>query len=357
MGVMDATIGDVTPKSAPCLCCSTCVSIISFIIIMMFGPGSVKQVNQYRIGLAKDTITGVVDLETVYTPGRYWLGFWKDYVEFATTLSTIEFSDDRVEEGVQQLSVLRSRDQEGKQIFLDLSIQYRVFPDKAGQIYKEMTLLYEDVYISSLRDALSKAGNLFTIAESWENYQSVVDIMKKACVDVLQPLHAECWGLQLWGVRLEQRYEDALIRTQVRKQAQRTEQAIKVHAEVRAKTQVLLAEFAKNVSIIASTGAAEKFKLERTAQANAEQALIKVQADAIQIVKDIVRLNKTNVSMSDSELVQYQKLVMLDNLKATNFVVKTGSLDLDPMNVRAARLVVSGGESAAVFEASGSSEL
>eukprot|EP00913_Durusdinium_trenchii_P001960 g1813.t1 len=99
----------------------------------------------------------------------------------------IEFSEEKPEDGVQHLSVLRGRDKDGKRIYLDVSVQYRLSKDKVGQIYKEklscscanegvgvlqlrMLTFYEDIYISELRDALSKACNYFAIADAWESY-------------------------------------------------------------------------------------------------------------------------------------------------------------------------------------------
>lgn len=50
-------------------------------------------------------------------------------------------------------------------------------------LYSKLQLNYESVYISALRDALSKVGNKFAIARVWENYSEINDMMKAACKD------------------------------------------------------------------------------------------------------------------------------------------------------------------------------
>ncbi|CAE8642777.1 unnamed protein product, partial [Polarella glacialis] len=294
---------------------------------------AVQEPGGYRCGSGGDPLcirwTGSIvawsrpcGLWRVYTPGRYTIGFYKEFIVFPTTLNTILFSDERPEAGVQQLSVLRSRDRDGKQIRLDISVQYRLNPDQVGQIYREYTVLYEDIYISELRGALQKATNNFAIAEAWESYAEVQKMLKKACTDVLLPRHAECWGLQLWGVRLEDRYEQALIRTQIRKQAQRTEEARKIAATARAKTEVILADYQKNVTIIEAGGNAQKVIIEYGAISKAKANLIAAQGAAMGLVQDIVRLNSSAPGMmTDAQSINYQRFIALDRLKTADLVV------------------------------------
>jgi len=340
---MDLTFNDVGKKvfsNSQRTCYIGCFSVVGLILFILFIPCTITQLGQKKLALAKNTVTGVVDLHQTFVPGRYWIGFWRTFLEFPSTLNTIEFSDEVPETGVEMLGVLRSRDQDGKRIFLDLSLQYRLKPSQLGMLYSKLQLNYESVYISALRDALSKVGNKFAIARVWENYSEINDMMKAACKETLADMHAECWDLQLWRVRLEERYEDALVRTQVRKQAQKTEEARKMHSAVRAKTQVVLAEYRKNITVIESTGIAQKYQLERAAAATAEANIIQLEADVLKIIKDEVKVNKTNLTMNESQLVTYQKLMMLQSQKEANFVYS--GLPVEPVNVQAAR-AMSGG--------------
>jgi len=342
--VNQITVRDVAqsmgPGKAVCTCCCSC---LGFILIMMFFPATVHQLGQKQYGLARNKVTGVVDLETVYVPGRYWLGFWKEFIEFPSTLNTIEFSDEAPEENVQHLNILVSRDQDGKRIYLDVSLQYLLKRDEIGQLYKDMMTYYEDVYVSVLRDALTKAGNDFAIDQAWANYSTVNDLMKKACLVALDPLHAICWDLQLWRIRLDSRYEAALIRTQVRKQAQRTEEARKTHAIVRAQTQVFLANYTKNVTIILAGGEADKYKLEQAAKANAEALTISANAEMLQTIMDGLVVNKTSQKLNKSQAVEYQKVFMLQSQPQAHVVYHSEGGEMDAKDALAATQAAGGG--------------
>jgi len=338
---MDMRFEDLNEKakSGPGCCGGACCCFLSLLFIL-FVPASIKQLGQKRYGLTKNNMSGVVDLEVVYGPGRYWLGFWRGFIEFPSTLNTIEFSDEQPEEGVLQQGVLESRDQDGKRVYLDVSLQYRLIPENVGQMYRDHPQNYEDVMISGLRDRLSKVGNQFAINKVWENYGEATRLMKEACISTLRDLSAECWDLQLWRVRLEDAYEGALINTQVQKQAQETARAVREHSVVRAETQVVLAAYRRNVTVIKSQGQARKFELERSARAEAEAATIRIKGDALEAVRDIVVLNRSSTitQMDDKQIVQYQKLLMLQGATESHFLLSNSAYD--PVNMQAARAMV-----------------
>lgn len=294
-------------------------------------------------------------MDNVYKPGRYYYGFWMEMIHFPKTLNTIEFSEEPPESGVQHLSVLRSRDRDGKRIFLDVSVQYRLHENKIGKLYSEMLIFYEDVYITQLRDALAKACNQYAIADAWLDYEGVTAIMHDACVKALDKYHAECWGLQLWGIRLESRYEKALIRTQVRKQAQKSEVQRKAHMILRAETAVLLADYKKNKTILEAQGEADRFLIKEEAMAAAEQNKIDAQAKVVKMVQNLVALPKRNLTLNQAQLMKYQKLLMIQQQAESNFLVHSEDDLLDPINAQAFKELAQGSLSGAL-PTSGNSE-
>mmetsp|Transcript_39638 Transcript_39638/g.91586 ORF Transcript_39638/g.91586 Transcript_39638/m.91586 type:complete len:336 (+) Transcript_39638:69-1076(+) len=325
-GPMELTFGDIMPEKGEKKCCCCCCSCVSFVICILILV-SFQQVDRLHAGLLRNSLTGEVNLERTYAQGRYFVGFWNEFLQFPTTLNTIEFADEAVEEGVQQLGKLRSRDKDGKQIWLDVSVQYRIFPDELPRIYREMTKVYEDVYISELRGALQQITNKFAIDQAWKDYPGVQREMHEVCKTVLLGRHAECWGLQLWGIRLQVEYENQLIRTQVRKQAEETARARQEQLEYREKTQVILAEYVANVTVISQKGVADKNRIERDAESAAQSALVSAQGEVLELVKDVVKLNASDYQperfMSPAELVQYQRILMLKEKTDANFAVKT----------------------------------
>eukprot|EP00439_Symbiodinium_sp_Y106_P069034 s955_g11.t2 len=307
MGVMDLTAGDLVPEKGEKKCCCCCCGCFGFIVFILFIT-SFQQVNRLHAGLLRNSLTG------------YFVGFWNEFLHFPTTLNTIEFADEAVEEGVQQLGKLRSRDKDGKQIWLDVSVQYRIYPEELPQIYREMTKVYEDVYISELRGPLQQVTNEFAIDQAWRDYPSVQKKMHDVCKAVLLQRHAECWGLQLWGIRLQvdswpvpdvipNRLRLLISRrillsfVKLPKQAEETARATQLQTE----------------TIINQKGVADKNRIERDSVSAAQSALVTAQGEVLKIVQDEVKLNATEWMperiMTPEQLVQYQRILMLKNKK------------------------------------------
>lgn len=321
--LMDKQVKDCVPETAQGWCGCICCSITMFVLAILFFPAFVKQLGQHKIGLAKDSITGVIDLETVYTPGRYWLGFWKNFVEFPSTLQTIQFSSESPEEGVQDLGNLEARDMQGEPLRLDITIQYRLHSDKVGQIYREFTTLFEDVYISELRQALSQVFGDIQIREAWEDYPAVRQRLHDACRAALTPRHADCWGFQLWGVSTSNLYESRMITTQVQKQAQRTEAERLVHRKYRAETMTLMGSYDVRITEIRAAGRAEVIDIEGESRARAEQRVVEAQSQMLERVRDLVVLQMpdgSNVSMNEQQQMTYQQQVMLQRHSSASYM-------------------------------------
>jgi hypothetical protein len=311
------------------------------ILFIVFVPCTVVPLQELHLGLAKNKVTGVVDLNTTHTPGRYWIGVWREFISVPSYLCTIEFSDEAPEEGVQPLSRLRARDMEGKLMFLDVSVQYRLIPEEMGQLYREMTVLYEDVYISELRDRLSKACNRFRALEIWQNYEEVNERMFQECIDVLKPRHAVCWGLQIWGIELNKRYEDQLIRTQVRKQAQRTELARLDASKVRATTAVLIAGYNRKIAEIDAGGWKQSYNITRRAQNLAAANLTMAEADVLDFFREeVVTLDAA--PMTPAQLKRYRMATMIHHHDQAHLVYHATATDptMKAANVAASQTIM-----------------
>lgn len=326
--VLDMKVAACMPETCQGACSCAFGGVVAFILSILFAPAFVKQMGQHQVGLAKNTMSGVVDLDRVYTPGRYWLGFWREFVEFPTTLQTIQFSDETPEGGVQPLRRLEARDRSGERVFLDLTIQYRLNPEDVGQIYREFTTLYEDVFISELRDALSVEVGQFNIRESWEDYPRINQLLKDACIQRLRTRNARCWGLQLWGVQASDRYESQLINTQVQKQRQATESERLVHRKYRSETVTITGEYDVGITRIRASGSARVINIEGEARAQAESNLVEAQSNIVKMVRDTVILplqGGGNITMNAEQMMTYQRQVMLQSkpLAAYLYTFKT----------------------------------
>jgi len=326
--LLDYEVEDLIPDD-PCLKhLAGCGLLVFFILIILFFPCTVTQIGQYKVGLLRNKISGVVVLDKVYTPGRYWIGFWKDFIEFPTTLSTIEFSEDEPEETVQHLSALRARDRDGKHVVLDLTIQYLLKPDEVGELYREVLDIYEDLYISLLRDVFNKALNELSVSQVWED-GGLRQSFHEKCKQTLATYHATCWGVQLQGVRLDPKYEAALTKTQVKKQMKIVEDYRKQAVSVRWDTKVLLAAFTRNITLLQANGDAKVYQLNREAIAIAEANLVSAQAKSLTVIKSTVVAEATAahgaLALTSLNLVEYQKNVVMHMKTEAHFIKGGGA--------------------------------
>lgn len=325
----------VDPALLKCGVC--CGSFVVFMLILLISL-SVKQVERLNVGLLKNGVSGEVDFSRSYTGGRYMVGFWYDFVQVPLTLNTIEFSDETPEEGVQNLDRIKARDKDGKLIYIDIAIQYRIKPDKFPQIYKQYQTLFEDIYINDLRSGMQKAANLFGASEAWENYAYVSKLLKAECDLVLSDKFAECWDLQFLGARLMEKYETQLVRTQVQKQRNLKEYNRQLHKDFRARTEVLIAAYDRDLTVIQATADSRRVNIERLAKSVAEEDLVKAQGDVLNLVRDTCYLpanasRNENVRMNDREIIQYQRILMLQGLKQANLALTSKGGDMKKLSV------------------------
>jgi len=350
---MEWKVKDVVPDNPATLCCCGCCSIVFLVLIILFFPCTVTQLGQFKYGLVKNKFTGEVALDQTFEPGRYWIGFWKEFIEFPSVLNTIEFSTESPEQDVQHLGPMKlaaGRDvddasvTQGKLFCMEVSIQYRLQPDKLGQLYEEYKLNYEDRYVAGLEERFRSVMNGFPVKSIWTEYRTVSDALFDSCKDVLAASHATCWGLQLWRVWPDVTgqscdsnggYTKLLIAEQVNKQRQETAEARNNHTTTRADTQVILANYTKDITVIQGQATAIRIDIEREAIAKAEGALVEAQAQVLKIIKDTVSLARItdgsyvqsgNASsyLTDKQLVIYKKYVMLQDQAQSHVVANLG---------------------------------
>lgn len=288
-----------------------CGGILSLVLIILMGT-SAKLLGPYDYGLKQNGITGKVALDDgVYEPGVYFIGFWNHFVTFPKTIQTIQYSFEKPEMGVQHLNPLHLRSKDKQTLYLEVSVQYQRI--KAGLIPlfgKAMTpLLQENVFVSNLRAELTKVMSSHNAADCWIKRDELIGEFFEACKTVLYRDQAVCWGLQFYRSHMGDKYEGELIRTQVQKQQKLIEEARKRATEVRSKTQVVLADYQSNITVLKAEAAAERYNIEVAAKTAAESSRIQAEAEALSDVKNL--LNISGVPMSEVQLAEYQKNLML----------------------------------------------
>lgn len=242
-----------------------------------------------------------VDTDTVYDPGRHFIGPWNSFVLFPSSVRSIEFSNEvKLESLGMRYPALHTRTKEGLALHLQVSLQYRLIKDHIGDLYKEFNKDFEKFFLCQIRDTLIKAAADYEGPQLWINRRAVSARMYEMVNEVLGQTYAECWGLQLMVIELPKEFEDSIVATQVVQQNVSTMENEQIATQIRAETDVIRSLFAKKVKVVEAAGHKNYTLATKTARAHARSRTLETEAEVMSKVKE--RLN-----LRPKDLVEYQE--------------------------------------------------
>lgn len=239
-------------------------------------------------------------------------------------METIDFSNEPVEEDAKDMQPLACRDRDGKQIFLDVSVQYQLLPERLPQLYRDYKLVYEAFIVADLRAELLLAGNSFRAEEFWNALPKIIKIFTERCDAVMERRHVKCWGLQLWGMRLAPRFEAKVVLTQVMKQRADTAKVNLNAVAVRSQTKVVVSELRKGVTITLARGDVEVYRNVEYAKNVALVRHITNQALILDSVKSTFKACRGCSGITGQQMVVYQWRILLGILSGSGNSSATG---------------------------------
>jgi len=269
----------------------------------VFGTLSLAAVPPLSYGIKYNRFTKVAITDVVHDCGRYAIGPWNTFLLFPASVQTIEFtSDDRLLQSGQRYEPLNSRTKEGLALHMQISLQYQLNKESIGLLYKQFNQLYEQTFISTMRDILIKAASEFDAVQFWEERVSVGARMQSMVNSALSETYATCWGLQLMVIELPDLYEASIVRTQVQKQSIATRKNEQDATQIRAQTSVIQAEYDRRVKVTTAVGKANYTFVTKSAEASARQKTIDVEGQILHSIS-------SNLTLEPSQLVTYQKYI------------------------------------------------
>ena len=112
-------------NQAVCLiACGICWLLVALIVMLM----SIGTVEPIEYGIVYNAITKSVNADTVYPGGWYFIGPVMSFITFPSTLVNIDFS----EYPDAQSKPLVVKDNDGQEIRLSFSVQYRLQQENVG---------------------------------------------------------------------------------------------------------------------------------------------------------------------------------------------------------------------------------
>jgi len=73
-------------------CCLICIGVVGLILTIIFAT-MWHSVEPTEYGLSYNSISKAINADHVYDGGLYFLGFFKHFIKFPRTVTSIEFSD------------------------------------------------------------------------------------------------------------------------------------------------------------------------------------------------------------------------------------------------------------------------
>jgi len=286
-------------------CCCGCGSIVALVVALV----SLGSVAPTEYGLTYNKITKHVDTSHIYTPGRHFIGPVNAMLTFPSTVQKLEFSD----RASAQASPLSTRTAEGLELHLQVAFQYHLKPDELPQLYTLANTLYESLYMKIARDILLKSAANYQAPQYWTERQRVGEEMLIQLNAAFEDRHAYCTGLQIMVIKLPAAYEDSIVRTQVQNQNQSTLENYKKAALIRAQTQVIVARYENDITVVLNRADANAMQVQKIAEAQAQQMKIDVENSALAEVK-------SQLNLSPAGLVAYQRNLAYQTMPNATFL-------------------------------------
>lgn len=214
-------------------------AIAALIAFFVFVDRTSAVVEPNHVGLKRKAISNQVDLERVYKAGRHYWEPFTTFVLFPTTIQNVNME-------------LTTRTSEGYPLTLKAEFQYQLIPEKVAELYSHYTVKYESVFQRNVRAEMMKAMSEYDASALFHNRVSLLKDMQTRIDHVLRESFATCWSVQFDDVMQPKAFEKTLLLTQLQEWFSKQKLAEQKISAIEAKTQVLEAEFNKDISIVQS---------------------------------------------------------------------------------------------------------
>lgn len=256
-----------------------------------------------------------------YGSGRYWISPVNYFVKFPSTVTTIQFSDTRLqtdltstEKGEEEL---RSRTRDGLDVNIEISFQYQLMPEKLYELYTTLGPYpnYHNTFVRVAIDRLTESATKFSATEFFNDRtrigKEMEALLKK---DFQEFLYSHIFSFQLRSVGLPPPFEDAIQETEVQKQDLEVAQAEQKSQKVSMETQLMQAT--RRIKVI-----------DNNAEAQAQTLLLNNAADIAQYIAsqklsaDSYRAVLSELGANETEMLAYMQARVLRDHPSAKTVV------------------------------------
>ena len=178
-----------------------------------------------QFALDYDTVNFQIADGVLYTGGRHFIGLGHQFIIFPNTLQTVRMGAVSAGEGSDgetvKTSSLMARTEDGLQVTLDISFQYRLTADleQIIKLYSDFQDNYRPAYVRIARNVLRDVASEFQAFQYFYNRTVVGAKMREVLNQALANHSAIVQAFQLLNVELPTRFSSAIEATEVARQA------------------------------------------------------------------------------------------------------------------------------------------
>jgi regulator of protease activity HflC (stomatin/prohibitin superfamily) len=225
---------------------------------------SFESVDYNEYGLKQNIITKEIDPE-VYTVGLYFTGPFATFIRFPSTWQTIEFSPSWDADDIP----ISTRTEDGLDLEIDISFQYRLREADVLQLYSEYGLDYEHAMVKIARGVLRDVAGGYDALEFFYNRSLISNDMTQSLKSKENILFIQFGEFQLRNIDLPDEFEAAIEAVEVAKQEIKIAEYQQQAAVIRAQTLIIEAQAQMNITIIEAQAAAQALNITITAEGEA----------------------------------------------------------------------------------------
>lgn len=286
------------------------VGVLALIVVIAFAF-MWDTVEPTEYGMTYNTFTKNTDMNTVYDGGLYFLGPFKHFIKFPSTVTHIEFSD----RPGRNAPPLETRTKEGLGLVLHVSFQYRLHKADIPKLYKLTNVRYEETFLRQAKNAILEQASEYNAPEYWEKRCEIGNTIAKKLNDTLFKTYATVVNFQMIQIDLPATYEESIVNTQVEVQKRQTKTFEQQATTIRESINVDVSEADKKVQIIFAEADAQAIRIENDAKSLAISNTIKYENAAYTDASTLLGLNANN------GLLDYVKLLNIMKNQESQLIV------------------------------------
>ena len=237
------------------------ITAIALCTILPIIAVSFESVGYNEYALKQHVLTKKIE-DKVYEEGFYTTGPFYTFIKFPSTWTTIEFS----EANDSSDSSIHTRTEDGLDLEVEISFQYRLVKGEILELYEEYGTDYEAYIINIARGSLRDVAGEYDALEFFYNRSIIAGAMINALVSKESVLRVEMGEFQMRKIDLPDNFEKAIEDVEIAKQEIKIAEYQQQAAVIRAKTEIIEAQAQSNITIIEAEAMAKALNITLTAE-------------------------------------------------------------------------------------------